>query len=186
MSKIPTVQDLERLNDNAVIVDEVVNSDQDRSSTAPDGKTKLTLAGLENAGNAKITDMQAQTDAALVKFKNDGDAKIADVQTQVDNTIASVTTKANEAAASATAADLSAQAAAASAASVGVSYPFSSGVLVVDTTEFTPPQTFQKAYLSINGVSQIQGDAFNVVNNKIVFTDPVPAGLVVHGLVKGD
>lgn len=59
-----------------------------------------------------------------------------------------------------------------------VSYPWST-VLTEDTDEVTPGLTFTKAVVEINGVGQIRGYSFEVVDNTILFAETLPAGTIV-------
>ena len=59
-----------------------------------------------------------------------------------------------------------------------VSYPWST-VLTEDTDEVTPGLAFTKAIVEINGVGQIRGYSFEIVDNTILFADTLPAGTIV-------
>lgn len=59
-----------------------------------------------------------------------------------------------------------------------VSYPWST-VLTEDTDEVTPGLAFTKAIVEINGVGQIRGYSFEIVDNTILFAETLPAGTVV-------
>lgn len=59
-----------------------------------------------------------------------------------------------------------------------VSYPWST-VLTEDTDEVTPGLAFTKAIVEINGVGQIRGYSFEVVDNTILFAETLPAGTIV-------
>ncbi|WPH66355.1 tail fiber protein [Klebsiella phage NNA-G4] len=59
-----------------------------------------------------------------------------------------------------------------------VSYPWST-VLTEDTDEVTPGLAFTKAVVEINGVGQIRGYSFEIVDNTILFAETLPAGAVV-------
>nr|UWD63407.1 MAG: tail fiber protein [Bacteriophage sp.] len=59
-----------------------------------------------------------------------------------------------------------------------VSYPWST-VLTEDTDEVTPGLAFTKAVVEINGVGQIRGYSFEIVDDTILFAEPLPAGTVV-------
>lgn len=59
-----------------------------------------------------------------------------------------------------------------------VSYPWST-VLAADTDEVTPGLAFTKAVVEINGVGQIRGYSFDIVDNTILFAETLPAGTVV-------
>lgn len=59
-----------------------------------------------------------------------------------------------------------------------VSYPWST-VLAADTDEVTPGFAFTKAVVEINGVGQIRGYSFDIVDNTILFAETLPAGTVV-------
>lgn len=59
-----------------------------------------------------------------------------------------------------------------------VSYPWST-VLTEDTDEVTPGLAFTKAIVEINGVGQIRGYSFEIVDNTILFAAPLPAGTLV-------
>jgi hypothetical protein len=59
-----------------------------------------------------------------------------------------------------------------------VSYPWST-VLTEDTDEVTPGLAFTKAIVEINGVGQIRGYSFEIVDNTILFAETLPAGTIV-------
>lgn len=59
-----------------------------------------------------------------------------------------------------------------------VSYPWST-VLTEDTDEVTPGLAFTKAIVELNGVGQIRGYSFEVVDNTILFAETLPAGTIV-------
>ena len=59
-----------------------------------------------------------------------------------------------------------------------VSYPWST-VLIADTDEVTPGLAFTKAVVEINGVGQIRGYSFEIVDNTILFAETLPAGTIV-------
>lgn len=59
-----------------------------------------------------------------------------------------------------------------------VSYPWST-VLAADTDEVTPGLAFTKAVVEINGVGQIRGYSFEIVDNTILFANTLPAGTIV-------
>jgi hypothetical protein len=59
-----------------------------------------------------------------------------------------------------------------------VSYPWST-VLTEDTDEVTPGLAFTKAIVEINGVGQIRGYSFEIVDNTILFAATLPAGTLV-------
>lgn len=59
-----------------------------------------------------------------------------------------------------------------------VSYPWST-VLTADTDEVTPGLAFTKAVVEINGVGQIRGYSFEIVDNTILFAETLPAGTIV-------
>ncbi|HDE2235678.1 TPA: hypothetical protein PCG40_005089 [Klebsiella pneumoniae] len=59
-----------------------------------------------------------------------------------------------------------------------VSYPWST-VLAADTDEVTPGLAFTKAVVEINGVGQIRGYSFEIVDNTILFAETLPAGTIV-------
>lgn len=59
-----------------------------------------------------------------------------------------------------------------------VSYPWST-VLAEDTDEVTPGLAFTKAIVEINGVGQIRGYSFEIVDNTILFAETLPAGTIV-------
>lgn len=59
-----------------------------------------------------------------------------------------------------------------------VSYPWST-VLTEATDEVVPGLAFTKAVVEINGVGQIRGYSFDIVDNTILFAETLPAGTVV-------
>lgn len=59
-----------------------------------------------------------------------------------------------------------------------VSYPWST-VLTEETDEVTPGLKFTKAVVEINGVGQIRGYSFEIVDSTILFAETLPAGTVV-------
>ncbi|MCC3663240.1 hypothetical protein, partial [Staphylococcus haemolyticus] len=59
-----------------------------------------------------------------------------------------------------------------------VSYPWST-VLAEATDEVTPGLAFTKAVGEINGVGQIRGYSFEIVDNTILFAETLPAGTIV-------
>lgn len=59
-----------------------------------------------------------------------------------------------------------------------VSYPWST-VLTEDTDEVTPGLKFTKAIVELNGVGQIRGYSFEIVDNTIMFARTLPAGTIV-------
>lgn len=59
-----------------------------------------------------------------------------------------------------------------------VSYPWST-VLTEATDEVTPGLAFTKAIVEINGVGQIRGYSFEIVDNTILFANTLPAGTIV-------
>lgn len=59
-----------------------------------------------------------------------------------------------------------------------VSYPWST-VLTEATDEVVPGLAFTKAVVEINGVGQIRGYSFEVVDNTILFANTLPAGTIV-------
>lgn len=66
-----------------------------------------------------------------------------------------------------------------------VSYPWST-VLTADTDEVTPGLAFTKAVVELNGVGQIRGYSFEIVDNTILFTETLPAGTVVAARLGAD
>lgn len=66
-----------------------------------------------------------------------------------------------------------------------VSYPWST-VLTAATDEVTPGLAFTKAVVEINGVGQIRGYSFEVVDNTILFAEVLPAGTVVAARLGAD
>lgn len=59
-----------------------------------------------------------------------------------------------------------------------VSYPWST-VLTEATDEVVPGLAFTKAVVEINGVGQIRGYSFEIVDNAILFASTLPAGTIV-------
>lgn len=59
-----------------------------------------------------------------------------------------------------------------------VSYPWST-VLTEDTDEVTPGLAFTKAVVEVNGIGQIRGYSFEIVDNTIMFAGVLPAGTLV-------
>lgn len=66
-----------------------------------------------------------------------------------------------------------------------VSYPWST-VLTTDTDEVTPGLAFTKAVVEINGVGQIRGYSFEIVDNTILFAETLPAGTIVAARLGAD
>lgn len=66
-----------------------------------------------------------------------------------------------------------------------VSYPWST-VLTADTDEVTPGLAFTKAVVELNGVGQIRGYSFEIVDNTILFAEALPAGTVVAARLGAD
>lgn len=66
-----------------------------------------------------------------------------------------------------------------------VSYPWST-VLAEATDEVTPGLAFTKAVVEINGVGQIRGYSFEIVDNTILFAKTLPAGTVVAARLGAD
>lgn len=66
-----------------------------------------------------------------------------------------------------------------------VSYPWST-VLTEATDEVTPGLAFTKAVVEINGVGQIRGYSFEIVDNTILFAKTLPAGTVVAARLGAD
>lgn len=66
-----------------------------------------------------------------------------------------------------------------------VSYPWST-VLAEATDEVTPGLAFTKAIVEINGVGQIRGYSFEIVDNTILFAETLPAGTVVAARLGAD
>ncbi|CAK6605690.1 tail fiber protein [Klebsiella phage vB_Kpn_K1PH164C1] len=65
------------------------------------------------------------------------------------------------------------------------SYPWST-VLTAATDEVTPGLAFTKAVVEINGVGQIRGYSFEIVDNTILFAEVLPAGTVVAARLGAD
>lgn len=66
-----------------------------------------------------------------------------------------------------------------------VSYPWST-VLAGATDEVTPGLAFTKAVVEINGVGQIRGYSFEIVDNTILFAETLPAGTIVAARLGAD
>lgn len=66
-----------------------------------------------------------------------------------------------------------------------VSYPWST-VLAEATDEVTPGLSFTKAVVELNGVGQIRGYSFEIVDNTILFAETLPAGTVVAARLGAD
>lgn len=66
-----------------------------------------------------------------------------------------------------------------------VSYPWST-VLTADTDKVTPGLAFTKAIVEINGVGQIRGYSFEIVDNTILFAETLPAGTIVAARLGAD
>lgn len=66
-----------------------------------------------------------------------------------------------------------------------VSYPWST-VLAEATDEVTPGLAFTKAVVEINGVGQIRGYSFEIVDNTILFAETLPAGTIVAARLGAD
>lgn len=66
-----------------------------------------------------------------------------------------------------------------------VSYPWSA-VLAEATDEVTPGMAFTKAVVEINGVGQIRGYSFEIVDNTILFAETLPVGTVVAARLGAD
>ena len=66
-----------------------------------------------------------------------------------------------------------------------VSYPWST-VLAEATDEVTPGLAFTKAVVEINGVRQIRGYSFEIVDNTILFAETLPAGTIVAARLGAD
>jgi hypothetical protein len=66
-----------------------------------------------------------------------------------------------------------------------VSYPWST-VLTEDTDEITPGLKFTKAIVELNGVGQIRGYSFEIVDNTIMFAETLPAGTIVAARLGAD
>ena len=66
-----------------------------------------------------------------------------------------------------------------------VSYPWST-VLAEATDEVTPGMAFTKAVVEINGVGQLRGYSFEIVDNTILFAETLPAGTVVAARLGAD
>lgn len=66
-----------------------------------------------------------------------------------------------------------------------VSYPWST-VLTEATDEVAPGLAFTKAVVEINGVGQLRGYSFEIVDNTIMFAEVLPAGTVVAARLGSD
>ena len=66
-----------------------------------------------------------------------------------------------------------------------VSYPWST-VLTEDADWVTPGLAFTKAIVELNGVGQLRGYSFEVVDNTILFAETVPAGTVISARLGAD
>lgn len=66
-----------------------------------------------------------------------------------------------------------------------VSYPWST-VLTAATDEVTPGLAFTKAVVELNGVGQLRGYSFEIVDNTILFAETLPAGTVVAARLGAD
>lgn len=66
-----------------------------------------------------------------------------------------------------------------------VSYPWST-VLAEAADEVTPGLAFTKAVVEINGVGQIRGYSFEIIDNTILFAETLPAGTVVAARLGAD
>lgn len=66
-----------------------------------------------------------------------------------------------------------------------VSYPWST-VLTEETDEVTPGLKFTKAVVEINGIGQIRGYSFEIVDNTILFAETLPAGTIVAARLGAD
>lgn len=66
-----------------------------------------------------------------------------------------------------------------------VSYPWST-VLAKDVEEVTPGLAFTKAIVELNGIGQLRGYSFEVVDNTILFAETVPAGTVITARLGAD
>lgn len=66
-----------------------------------------------------------------------------------------------------------------------VSYPWST-VLAEATDEVTPGLAFTKAVVEINGVGQIRGYSFEIIDDTILFAETLPAGTVVAARLGAD
>ena len=66
-----------------------------------------------------------------------------------------------------------------------VSYPWST-VLSEDADEVTPGLAFTKAIVELNGIGQLRGYSFEVVDNTILFAETVPAGTVISARLGAD
>lgn len=66
-----------------------------------------------------------------------------------------------------------------------VSYPWST-VLAAATDEVTPGLAFTKAVVEINGVGQIRGYSFEIIDDTILFAETLPAGTVVAARLGAD
>ena len=66
-----------------------------------------------------------------------------------------------------------------------VSYPWST-VLTEATDEVTPGLAFTKAVVEVDGVGQIRGYSFEIVDNTILFAQKLPAGTIVAARLGAD
>lgn len=66
-----------------------------------------------------------------------------------------------------------------------VSYPWST-ILTEATDEVTPGLAFTKATVEVDGVSQIRGYSFEIVDNTILFAQRLPAGTIVAARLGAD
>lgn len=66
-----------------------------------------------------------------------------------------------------------------------VSYPWST-ILTEATDEVTPGLAFTKAVVEVDGVSQIRGYSFEIVDNTILFAQRLPAGTIVAARLGAD
>lgn len=66
-----------------------------------------------------------------------------------------------------------------------VSYPWYT-TTVAPTQVFTPPFLFEKAALYLNGICQVPGLSYSVLNNQIRLASPVPAGTTVFARLGDD
>ena len=66
-----------------------------------------------------------------------------------------------------------------------VSYPWST-VLTEATDEVTPGLAFTKAVVELNGVGQLRGYSFEIVDNTIMFAEVLPAGTLVAARLGAD
>ena len=66
-----------------------------------------------------------------------------------------------------------------------VSYPWST-VMTEATDEVTPGLAFTKAVVELNGVGQLRGYSFEIVDNTIMFAEVLPAGTLVAARLGAD